>query len=70
MTRGGEGEIRTREACEGLLAFQASALDHYATSPWSESARTRTRGLVMPEQECSDVDEAPGRQVVRDGDRQ
>ncbi len=32
-TNGGEGGIRTPETGEGLLAFQASALDHYATSP-------------------------------------
>lgn len=31
--RGGEGEIRTPDTDEGMLAFQASALDHYATSP-------------------------------------
>ncbi len=30
---GGEGEIRTPETREGLLAFQASAFDHSATSP-------------------------------------
>ncbi len=30
---GGEGEIRTPETFWGLLAFQASALGHYATSP-------------------------------------
>ena len=30
---GGEGEIRTREGFAPLLAFQASALGHYATSP-------------------------------------
>src|SRR3989338_3975339 len=30
---GGEGEIRTREGFDPLLAFQASALGHYATSP-------------------------------------
>lgn len=29
----GEGGIRTREGCYTLLAFQASALGHYATSP-------------------------------------
>ena len=32
-TLGGERGIRTPETGEGLLAFQASALDHYATSP-------------------------------------
>ena len=31
--RGGEGEIRTPETFSRLLAFQASALGHYATSP-------------------------------------
>ena len=31
--RGGEGGIRTLETREGLPAFQASALGHYATSP-------------------------------------
>ena len=30
---GGEGGIRTPESFDTLLAFQASALDHYATSP-------------------------------------
>ncbi len=30
---GGEGGIRTPETLAGLLAFQASALGHYATSP-------------------------------------
>jgi hypothetical protein len=30
---GGEGGIRTLDAGEGILAFQASALSHYATSP-------------------------------------
>ena len=29
----GEGEIRTRDAVSRILAFQASALGHYATSP-------------------------------------
>ena len=32
-TFGGEGGIRTLEGCNTLLAFQASALDHYATPP-------------------------------------
>lgn len=30
---GGDGGIRTPEGFDTLLAFQASALDHYATSP-------------------------------------
>ncbi len=32
---GGEGEIRTPETFYSLLAFQASAFDHSATSPRS-----------------------------------
>ncbi len=32
-TGGGDGEIRTLDALAGILAFQASALGHYATSP-------------------------------------
>ena len=31
---GGRGEIRTRESFDTLLAFQASALGHYATLPY------------------------------------
>src|SRR5579884_1857905 len=36
---GGEGGIRTLEA-HHLRAFQARALDHYATSPWWYYIRT------------------------------
>ena len=32
-THGGECEIRTRDRVAPIDAFQASALDHYATSP-------------------------------------
>ncbi len=30
---GGEGGIRTLDTIAGIAAFQATALDHYATSP-------------------------------------
>ena len=33
MQFGGEGGSRTLETFSGLVAFEATALDHYATSP-------------------------------------
>jgi hypothetical protein len=36
---GGERGIRTPETGEGLRAFQARALDHYAISPWSKTSK-------------------------------
>lgn len=45
MARGGEGEIRTPEELSPLLAFQASALGHYATSP--DVMNTNSRVLTL-----------------------
>ncbi len=33
LNPGGDGEIRTLDTLASILAFQASALGHYATSP-------------------------------------
>lgn len=40
---GGEGGIRTPEGFDTLLAFQASALDHYATSPSGHGDRNMVK---------------------------
>ena len=40
---GGEGGIRTPETLSGLRAFQARALGHYATSPWTQEYDTSWR---------------------------
>lgn len=45
-TTGGNGGIRTLESFYTLLAFQASALDHYATFPTQPSFMT-LRSIVL-----------------------
>ena len=59
---GGEGEIRTPGTRQGTLAFEASAIDHSATSPHVESLllNCKTTSLQPPRDRCFPASDARG----------
>ena len=63
MKFGGEGEIRTPETFSRLLAFQASALGHYATSPRTVMARSEGQ-LTMNPREPQDLERKRHREAM------